>query len=478
MSLQDKLKEIDRFVLDKVKESHLPAVSLAVIEDDAVVHKRGFGRRNLQDGSPATPQTLYGIGSITKSFTVLSILQLQEKGKLDVEEEVGRYLDFDVKPGGKPVKIKHLMSHTSGLPALAYAEAVIRKGVGADVEDVPIGDVEDMLTFMEDSRDWAHTEPGERWFYLNEGYVLLGGIIEEVSGMKYIDYVRQNILQPLGMERSFFTREKVEEDHDVAQPYVVDQEGKRHPETYLYGSITSDGGLISNVEDMSRYIRMFLNGGSFQGARIVEKDSLVEMMKPRVDTPAVDFFQPSGDTLEVDFHSSNHPRKYGWGLGINPDFFGKRLVGHGGSVLIATGQMYFLPAEGWGVMLLANGSGYPLSQMAQFALTVLLEEDPDLLDFRQGEVALADFEGVYEAYKGNYRGKVRRTGDLLQFETSSKYFSQKVPLIPEKITPDTSRFFVLRGGSKLPVEFVRDGKGKVELLFERYKLRKVSELAE
>ena len=473
--MDDRIRRIDQFIFGKVKDSNLPSLGLAIVRDDDIVHRRGFGQRDLEAGLPATSETLYGIGSITKSFTCLAVMQLQEAGKLHVTDPVDTYLDFDIKPSGEPVRIEHLMSHTSGIPALAYAEAVIRKGFGDQAEGVPIGNVQDMLTFMRDSSDWTHARPGERWFYLNEGFVLLGGIIERVSGKPYAEYVTDHILRPLGMNRSFFTREAVEKDHDAGRPYVVDQEGNRHPQSYLFGSITADGGLISNVEDMARYIQMYLAGGQ----SLVTRSSLDEMMKPRVNTPPLELYHldDSSQTLTTDLQGAQPTSQYGYGLGIS-DFFGRRLVAHGGSVLIATGQMSFLPAEGWGVMLLANGSGYPLNELAQYALAVLIGEDPDRLAFRHGEVRLDPFQGVYETYQGTYRATVRRTGDFLQFGTSSRYFKQQVPLVPEEITPSGARFFTLRGGSRLPVEFVVKGDGTIELLFERYKLRRVSSLVE
>ena len=93
----------------------------------------------------------------------------------------------------------------------------------------PIATYNDLLTFMADADDWTLTKPGDRWFYLNEGYALLGRIVEVASGMSYVDYVTKHILQPLGMDRSFFAKTDVEGDHDSAIPYVNWAEGTRIP---------------------------------------------------------------------------------------------------------------------------------------------------------------------------------------------------------------------------------------------------------
>ncbi len=467
--MKKKMKRVEKFLLDKMKESNLPGLSMAVVEGDSTIYSRGFGRREMASGKAATARTLYGIGSITKSFTCLALMQLQEEGELNIDDPVGRYLDFDIEPGGKTVTIEHLMTHTSGIPGLAYAEAAILNSVGEKVEDVPIGDVDDMLTFMEDSRDWLETDPGQRWFYLNEGYVLLGGIIETVSGSSYEDYIGENIFKPLGMERTCFSREEVENDDDAAIPYLVEGE-ERTPQDYLYGSITSDGGIISCAEDMARYLQLYIEGG---GEGVISSDSLQEMKKPRIPTPARTLYQrqDAGEGVEADYSRESRPRYYGYGLAREDDFLGYSKVGHGGSVLVSTAQMDFIPEEELGVVILANGSGYPLSQLSSYTLAVLLDEDPDRLHFRRAEIDLEKLTGRYEAYKGNYQLEIERSGDMLSLQNVSSSLGEKEMLIPDELGEKKLVFSALRGGRRVPVEFYRREDG-IELLYGRYKLKK------
>ncbi len=472
--MQKEIKEIEAFILEKMKSSRLPALSLGIMKDGDVIYQRGFGRRDLDKGKPATPATLYGIGSITKSFTCLALMQLEEEGKLILTDPVSDYLDFDLKPNGSTVEIQHLMSHTSGIPALAYAEAAILNSVGEEVEDVPIGDVEDMLTFIAESRDWLESEPGRRWFYLNEGYVLLGGIIARISGMSYQEYLKENIFSPLKMDRTFFSQDRIEADKDAATPYLVAEE--RVPQSYLYGSITSDGGIISNVEDMLKYLRLFLVK---EDKGIITPDSLTEMMKPRIDTPSLQLYREieGQKSIKADYSLDNHPVSYGLGLSIEEDFLGYRKIGHGGSVLVATAQLNFIPEEGLGLVLLANGSGYPLSQLSSYILALLLEEDPDRLDFRQGETRLDELTGIYQAYQGNYSLEISRQGDLLKLKNVSSSLGDEEILIPNRLAEERIELFALQGGKRLPVEFYFQ-KGETVLLYGRYKLKKVSELVD
>lgn len=458
---------LDAFILEKLGETHLPGLSLALLEGGEVVYRRGYGFRDLKDGLPATPETLYAIASITKSFTCLAVMQLQERGLLSVDDPVDKYLPLDVRPFGEPIRLWHLMTHTSGIPALAYAEAVLAKEHGSTDKWLPIAGPDDLLTFMQGAGDWVETRPGERWFYLNEGYVLLGEVIERVSGRPYADYVREHILEPLGMRRSAFDRATVEADGDRATPYVIDKDGRAIPAGYTYGRILSDGGLISNVLDLARYIQMYLDGGAAGGSRVAARASIEAMMAGRVRLPAEGWLDAGKPGAVL------HERGlYGFGLHTYPDFFGHRLVGHGGSVGVATSYMGFIPGRNVGVAVMANGTGYPMGQFAMVALATLLGEDPQALPFLRIERALDALAGVYETYRRTMRVTIRRKGDLLDVEFKDKHHEEHVALIPEVVGGDAPRFYNLAAGRRMPVEFTRKG-DVVELLYERYKLRRV-----
>ena len=250
-------EKLENFIFEKMSKTHLPGLSIAIIENGELTYSKGFCFRDLDYGLRATPQTLYGVGSVTKSFTALSIMQLVEKGKLSLNDPVNKHVPLNLEVKGEPVRVWHLLCHASGIPALAYAEALIRYVTGADGKWVPIASSEDLITFMREANQWAFSRPGERWFYLNEGYVILGHIIERVSGMSYDRYVKENILEPLQMNRSFFRKEDVDADADVATPYIITRNGECIKSKHPYG-IFADGGLISNVIDLSHYIRLSL----------------------------------------------------------------------------------------------------------------------------------------------------------------------------------------------------------------------------
>ena len=450
------LEKLEAFVLEKMSKTKMPGLSLAVLKDDEVVYARGFGFRDVENGLRATPHTLYGIGSVTKSFTALAIMQLVERGLVSLGDPVEKYVPLKIKPFGEPIRVEHLLTHSSGIPALGYAEALIRSVVGDDTTWIPIASPDDVLTFMAKAEDWVEAKPGEKFYYLNEGYVLLGRIVEKASGKKYEEYVKENILKPLDMNRSVFTREELEKDADKAVPYVITKEGSRMRSTYPFG-ITADGGLISNVIDLTKYLRMYVNRGEVDGVRVASKESIEEMEKPRIRVPYEVF---GGES-------------YGYGWMVTPSFLGRKLVGHGGSVLVSTAYVGYLPEEKLGVAVLANASGYPLSMIGIYALALMLGKDPEELEIVKRDRILDKLAGKYETYMGTFKATVNRSGDFLFLDTRGKYTGYVIPLVPEELSEEKATFFTVSAGRKVRAEFrIRDG-SRVELIFERYKFRKV-----
>lgn len=456
---------LETFVLERMAKSKLSAVSMALIEGDRIVWSRGFGLRDRERGLPATPQTNYNIGSVTKSFTCVAIMQLQERGLLSIEDPVDKYLDLRLKPFGEPVRIRHLMSHTSGLPATAYLENLLRYHHGATDKILPLGSLQDMLTFLNGAEDWVETRPGERWFYLNEGYVLLGAIIERLSGRPYAEYIREEILLPLGMTRSFHQKSLADQDPEMAVPYATEKDGRHVAKVYPWGQAEPDGGLIANVEDLARYVQFYLASGSVPGRErpVLQPESIAQMAKPWVRTP------PQTAAGEPVGH-------YGLGLSLTT-LLGHDLVGHTGLMYVATAAMRMLPGRQLGAVVLANGSGYPLANIADFGLVTLLGEDPWQIPALRTERLLEGLTGRYETYQSTYGCEVRRKGDTLMLHFKHKHGEETVPLVPEHLDEQSARLLSFGGGARQVVEFHHRTAG-VEMLQERYKMRRVGPLAE
>lgn len=452
---QETFRALDSFIIKKMAETRTPGLSIALIQNGEVIYAKGYGFRDVEATKPATPKTIYGIGSITKSFTALAILQLVNKGKISLDDPITNYVSVNVDHHGEKVTLHHLLTHSSGIPALGYAEALISGLLGSKREWLPIAKPEDIVPFMEGASDWAVAKPGSKFFYLNEGYVLLGKVIESVTGMPYREYIRENILKPLKMTRSYFSRERVASDPDVATPYIIMKDGELRPSRFPYG-IEADGGLLSNVLDLANYIKMYLSGGVFEGKEIISKELLELMWKPHIK---LNFEIFGGDA-------------YGYGLMIHPNFPGGTLIGHGGSVLVYTAYIGFIPSKGLGVAVLSNASGYPPSKIGMYALMYVAGRDPRELTFIREDEMYSKLTGVYEAFKGTMRVKVFRLGNFLAVEEISEFEGVPSPLVPVKVSEDYAEFYTIGYyGSRVPVIFeVKDG--RVELLYERYKFVK------
>lgn len=449
--------ELEEFVRERMQRTRLPGVSLALVKEGEVVFARGFGFRDLERRLPATPTTAYGIGSITKSFTALGILQLQEEGKVQLSDPIDQYFPLKVRPYGEPIRVWHLLTHTAGVPALAYAEAELRWEQGTGGRPLALARVDDFVAWVNGAAEWVEARPGERWFYLNEGYILLGGLIEKLSGRSYAEYVKRRILEPLAMRDTGFLGEDFAE---LATPYVVPSEGQPRPGKIRPIPIGSDGALVSTGLDLAKYLGMWLR----RGAPLISEASYEELVRPRVPLPSQPVWpEPVG------------PASYALGLSVQK-FFGRTLIGHGGSVLVYTAHVGFVPEEKVGVAVLANGSGYPMAQFAQAALAFVLGERVERLPFVRLEALAERIFGVYATYRDTMRVTVRPRGGAVELVVEDREAPLSVILVFQEQAEAEARFLAILGDRTMPVVFRLKGQ-ETELIYERYKLRRAAPLA-
>jgi len=443
-------ERFDDIAFTKLSETKLPSIAVSIIEEGEIVHARGFGYKDISAALPATEHTLYGIGSITKSFVALSIAKLVEDGKMDFHDPVTKFLPLKQK-AFQGVEIHHLLSHTSGIPGLGLLEVHLYSAFGEYHHWFPVSNLGDMQSFLSDIDGWTEARPGEKLFYLNEGFVLLGDVIAKVSGMSWFDYVKQGILKPLRMNRTFLDKTDINQDADVATPYLI-RGANVTPTAVPYGD-GSAGGIMSNAMDLSNYVRMYINGGEFEGKRIVGKDTLAKMETPYGKWPAENY---GGDS-------------YGYGLHIIPNFHGHKVVGHGGSVDCYTASMRYIRELKSGVVLLANGTGYNMGRLAMVAQSMLSGVDPGALRAVKLETLLKKLEGEYRAYKDTIFAEVKVNGSFLML--SGEDIGKDIVLVPEGEEEGVARFYTLDAGAKMDVTF-RFNKYGVELIYERYRYRR------
>lgn len=346
---------------------NIPGTSLAVARDGEVIYHYGFGHRDAERGLPLTPDTVLGIGSITKSFSCVAIMQLHEQGKLNIHDPVVKYLpEFRTNdPDHTPkITIHHFMTHTSGLAPLPILFRALYNSMKDDPaaqerlekrpeKVIPIDTYEELMQAIAESDVPLLGEPGTHFSYSNDAYALLGAIIERVSGKSYVQYMDEQILQPTGMTRSTFDPKKLAEWADVTQLYAVQpKDGKEAifaaPGWWQAPAMLAAGFLRCSTRDLLRYAEIYRTGGLVGGNRLLSEESVRLMTQPYIEASPGMF--------------------YGYGLMLTPDYHGGFLVEHGGALKGIAAWFSVVREKGLTGVCLTNLAGGPSSQLLLSAL--------------------------------------------------------------------------------------------------------------
>jgi len=331
-SQNDTFEEIDAHIERQMKRLNIPGVALAIVEDDEIVHLRGFGLARPSGEAP-TPQTPFVVGSLTKSFTALAVMQLVEEGKVELDAPVRRYLPwFRVadSQASAQMTVRHLMNQTSGLPQLSGLRPL------ADFDDSPDASEQQAraLSTLELTRP-----VGSAFEYSNMNYNLLGLIVEAASGEPYEAYIQNHIFAPLEMTHSYTSQALAKQNglavghrYWFAIPFAAPNMPVPH------GSLPA-AVLISSSEDMARYLIAHLNEGRFDDVQILSPASIDELHHPAVEVNAIGF--PSG--------------RYGMGWFIE-ETGRTKIVSHPGTLPDFFAYMAILPEQKKGVVLLVNAN--------------------------------------------------------------------------------------------------------------------------
>lgn len=249
-NFEEAFKRLDQFIEQKIKVLNIPAVAVAVTNREKLLHELIHGYADIAAQTLITPDKLFEIGSIGKSFTSIAILQLMEEGRLDLHEPVIRYLPwFEVQSNYEPITLHHLMSHTASIIT------------GVDFPGVPHYEV---WALRETE---ATTPPGTYFHYSNTGYKTLGVILEELLGQPYGDIIQARILDPLGMTTSepIVTNETRKRLAVGYEAYYDDRpltpNRQLAPATWLEHA-EGAGSIASTAAEMTTYLRMLMNWGS------------------------------------------------------------------------------------------------------------------------------------------------------------------------------------------------------------------------
>jgi CubicO group peptidase (beta-lactamase class C family) len=332
-------------------EQGTSSVSIALVSGDRVVWTAAYGNANATTRTPATPATIYSTGSTGKSVTAAAVMKLVEQGRVSLDQPVNRYLrDARVQDrlqSETPVTVRHLLNHTSGLTCDARTRPVYSRTLPPSLKELT-------------ERTYSIRAPGERYEYCNSAYGIAGYLIEQVTGQDYESFILEHILNPLGVTTGSPVNPSAEMVDLMAQPYRRGENGQPVPVSRVFFDVVPAGDIYMTAGDMARFLAAQLNGGVFNGVRILSEESVAEMHRNQVP--------PTAGTLQTAFGGG-----YGLGLGTRTTPEGHTIIQHGGSVSGLNAHMLANVTLRLGVYVMTNSAGHaPIAQAALDAMQAAL----------------------------------------------------------------------------------------------------------
>lgn len=324
---------IDAYVAAQMRSMRLPGLALGIVRNNRIVYLRGYGISD-PEGKPVTAQTPFIVGSITKSFTALALMQLVEQGKVELDASVQHYISWfrlSDSDTSAQITVRHLLNHTSGIPRSIGREMLTGKGSGTIEQRV------------RELRMIASTKPaGMAFQYSNVNYVVLGLVIQMVSGQSYEEYIQQHILGPLEMHHSFLSESDAVQNGMAkgyrwwfGVPLPVDL-------PYLPDALPA-GFLLSSAEDMAHYLIAHLNDGQYGETSVLSPTGVAELHRHGTAIGSTDAY-------------------YGMGW-VSESIGGITMLTHPGDTANFHADMIILPESQWGIIVLTNANNALVEQV-------------------------------------------------------------------------------------------------------------------
>jgi CubicO group peptidase (beta-lactamase class C family) len=332
------VKAFESYAERLLSRDEVPGAAVAASRNGIPVYARGFGAADRETGVPAGADTVFGVASVTKSFTAAAIMSLADLGRVSMDDPVVEYLPEFRLPKGRgdasAIRIRHFLTHTPGWPPLAsrwYAfGASAREDPDGTLPPVdvfarpPFETAPDLMTYLAESEWTPLGPPGACFSYCNDGYALLGEIIARVSARPYTRYVTETIFEPAGLTTTAFGPPPTPAPADanpskgsggVTTPYVATKANGRRTiapaRTWWYSEVWHPaGGICSTATDLLRYLELYRTGGLVGGRRILSERATAAMVRSHVTV--------------------GPNQGYGYGLSVLPDYPGGALVEHSG----------------------------------------------------------------------------------------------------------------------------------------------------
>lgn len=396
------IDKLSQSIRGEVEQKSIPAFSIAIVDQNRIIWSAGFGHQDSDKKLPATAQTVYRVGSISKLFTAIRVMQLVEQGKLNLDEPVQTYLPkFQPRNEfGRPITIRHLLSHRSGL--------VRESPVGSYFDASEPSLAETVASLNRTSLVYA---PNTRTKYSNAAVAVLGAIAERQLKSSHPEQVRQAVLDPLNMHSTGFVTSP-EFQSAKATGWMRTLDGRRFvAPDFLLGTGPA-GNLYSSVEDLSRLLMTLFAEGRTASGSILKPETLTQMLTPTAD-------------------EAGKPTDYGLGFHVKR-LDGHQKVGHGGAVYGFSTQLAALPEKKLGVIGVAalDGSNGVVERLTDYALRLMLAAQdkqplpdyattipipPDRARILVGEyrsdendmARIVELAGTVYLYRGTFRHELR-----------------------------------------------------------------------
>lgn len=346
-------------------EEGIPGMAIGAARNGEPLFVSGFGTIEAGGATNITPDSIFGTASVTKSFTALAVHILAAEGKLSLADPAVKYLpEAESVPIIRSAEIRHLLSHTTGMPPVRRREEIVEFG--------------EHIRYLENLTLKPIGAPGERISYSNDAFLLLGEIIERVAGMDYREFIMEHIVRPAGMKRTSFTPPGQGVHSNTAVQYTE----KHLPVDWpSLGNYAVGGGIRSTVNDLLVYGRLYTDR------------AFRESVIGNVDTAGL-----QERVVMVDENTF-----YGHGLMVTPDFGGAVLVHHGGGQPGVSSSIGFLPEQEITVAVLTNRTGVSAETLMKGAIYTALGQSPEDSMARHPSIPVS--ADKLEEYTGRYRNE-------------------------------------------------------------------------
>lgn len=434
---QEKFEKVVQIVKETMEEHHVPGIAVGIIDGDQM-YTTGLGVTSVDNPLDVTDETLFQIGSITKTYTATAIMRLVEQGKLDLNARVRQYLpDFKVLDDSvaDKVTVKHLVTHSAGW-------------VGDVFTDTGSND-DSMKLYVEQMAELEQLAPPDTVFsYNNAAFAVAGHLIETVTGKTYEAAIQELIFEPLGLERSFFFPKDLITYRFVVGHVVIEDAAIVQRPWAIPRSSNAAGGITCHVKDLLNYARFHMGDGTTaDGAHLLSSESLELMQASQF--PINDFDGDIGLSWWIKERN------------------GVQLVGHGGATIGQTCDMVFAPSKQFAVAILANCDHGSLPVHAGFKVALkeyLGIEEPEPKSVPASTEELQDYVGKYERPAATFEVTQDDGYLFAKMIPNISLGDEKPPEIPPfKLSMSSKdQFFVTEGMYKdLRVEFLRKAGGNI-----------------